>query len=258
MAREASPDSGHPDAPVPSIGPQSPQVSATPEDPCLPPLYRNWQELSREKTESQEIRRFARVRIVIDRSNFQLTVEGIGSDGSAEQVYRTHVALGGPDSPTPEGSFIVNHVYCYPDVAYFGPDKDQIVNLYKGFFAPLLLCDDARHCNRFRDLGMHGYDASAYPGFHQTSQRSYGPLSGGCIRIPDPCAVKTLLISLVGVGPVKKNDRGSYHWLKTPVEVVIGGEYPWMEGEVTLLSILHQGLRQVKEGIRGMLEIFGP
>jgi len=255
---QSPPEPGRDIDPPTSQAPQTPQVLEPPDDHCLPPLYRDWQELSLDTRQTSEKKRSARVRIIIDRPNFLLTVQTIDLDGSAETIYRTHVALGTPDSPTPEGTFIVNHVYCYPDVVYFAPDQTQIKNLYEGFFAPLLLCDDTRRCQRFRDLGIHGYDSSAFPQSQQTPHGRYGPLSSGCIRVPDPCTLKTILVRFVGVGPVKKNDRGCYHWLKNPVDVVIEGDYPWIDGEATIASILQQGLLQVQKGLQSLFGALGP
>ena len=268
VAPEAVPD--QPAEPAPSAGPLAPEehtalpqipdasvhpTPAPPDDPCLPPLFRNWGEFSLD-ARNRVGDDFARIRIVIDRAHFMLDVEGIRRDGSIEGIYRTHVALGGPHSPTPAGQFVINHVYCYPDVAYFDRSLGEISGLYKGFFAPLLICDERGHCKRYHELGLHGYDAAAYP--RPVTQTTYGPASAGCIRLPDPCKMKTLLIRLVGIGPLKKDNRGCYHWLDRPVEVLIEGEYPWMADDQSLDTILSQGLKKVQTGLEYLLGIVAP
>lgn len=228
-----------------------------PEDPCLPSLYRNWHEPGLYDQE-QRTRRFNAVRLLIDRSQFMLTVEGILPDGSTEDLYFTHIGLGDTDSPTPAGLFFINHIYCYPDVVYFDPDLGPIPHLYDGFLAPLLVCDKTGKCTRFRELGLHGFDASVFPDSYQMVDQRYGPVSGGCIRVPDPCKLKALLVGLVGVGPLKRNDRGCYHWLKQPVEVVISGEYPYLDEGADVSSWFGSGLRQVRRGLQGFFGMFRP
>jgi len=270
VAPEAVPEQPSQPSPSPTVAPVAPEEQTAlpqipdarvdptpvpPDDPCLPPLYRNWVEFSQE-ARNRVMDDFVRIRIVIDRAHFMLDVEGIRRDGSAEDIYRTHVALGGPHSPTPAGQFVINHVYCYPDVAYFDRSLGEISGLYKGFFAPLLICDERGHCRRYHELGLHGYDAAAYP--RPVTQTTYGPASAGCIRLPDPCKMKTLLIRLVGIGPLKKDDRGCYHWLNRPVEVLIEGEYPWMADDQSLDAILSQGLKKVQTGLEYLLGIVAP
>lgn len=243
-----TPDSGQPSPPdaVGQLAPLQP-----PQDPCLPALFRDWREWSLQEKESAA--RFVRARITIDLERFRLVLEGVRSDGSTEEVYSTHVALGDADRPTPGGQFIINHVYCYPDVVFFDVTRNRVVpEFYKGFFAPLLACDDQGRCERFHDLGIHGFDASAYPEPGKLRPETYGPVSGGCIRLPDPCLFKTELIRLVGIGPMKQNDRGCYHWLNKPVEVRIPEE------EFTLLSILQEGFLHIQRGMKNLIGIFGP
>lgn len=255
---EPSPDSQGSTAGVPSVPAPGEDSPTPPEDPCLPPLYRDWREFALFKPEGDENGGGHRLRIVIDRANFLLSVEQSNSDGSYEQIYETHVGLGDVNSPTPEGTFVINHVYCYPDVLYFDSHEARIPNLYKGFFAPLLSCNRKGRCHRFRELGMHGYDASAYPHPERVSHQTYGPASAGCIRVPDPCTLKALLIRIVGVGPIHKNDRGCYHWLNNPVEVVIEGDYPWFDERSPAMSIVQRGFMRVQEGLKSVLGILGP
>jgi len=186
-------------------------------------------------------------------------LEGVRKDGSVEEVYRTHVGLGDVNSPTPDGNFVINHIYCYPDVVFFTVSGDRVPGLYNGFFAPLLLCEDRKHCKRFRDLGIHGFQGSAARRHNVSvaSMDTYGAISAGCIRVPDPCRLKSELIRLVGIGPVKTNDRGTYHWLAKPVEVVIAGRYPGTEDQMTLVSIFEQSLEQVHHGLKDLFGIFG-
>ncbi|MBI5571989.1 MAG: hypothetical protein HY914_18750 [Desulfomonile tiedjei] len=233
-----------------------PRSLPAPNDPCLPSLYRDWHEAALDcKGEAQE-RGFARLRIVLDRSVFRMSVEGLRKDGEAELIYESPIGIGDLHTPTPEGDYLINHIYPYPDVLYFSEAGDRISGLYKGFFAPLLVCDDSGDCRRHRDLGMHGFDVSAFPDSRAVRHESEGPVSAGCIRIPDPCAFKATLIRLVGVGPLRRNDRGSYHWLDKPVKVVVRGDYPGTGS--TLASIVEEGLIQVHNGLKGLLGIFGP
>lgn len=239
---------------------EEPVISA-PEDPCLPPLYRNWRELAEDDRYNAQGSRYVGARITIDRSSFVLTLEGIGRDGYLEDVYRTHVGLGDFNTPTPKGRFIINHLYCYPDVMFFAGDSQRIPLLYKGFLAPILRCDRAGHCKRYRELGMHGFDASALPNLPKDARViQFGAVSNGCIRVPDPCKLKTLLIRMVGIGPLRKNERGCYHWLKRPVEVVIEGNYPGTDEDepVTLVSILETGVSQLQDGLKDLISVFGP
>ncbi len=223
-----------------------------PNDPCLPPLYKDWRELAIHERQDNGETRFVAVRIVIERETFRLALQGIRPDGSVEDVYETHVAMGDSETPTPGGSFIINHIYCYPDVVFYDLSHAKIPALYKGFFAPLLACDDEGNCDRFRDLGMHGFNPSAYPEPDRIRPETYGAVSGGCIRVPDPCAFKTALIRLVGLGPLKRNDRGCYHWLNKPVGVQISPE------DGLLASLLEGGLLGMKKGLRTLIRTFMP
>ncbi|MGO9571098.1 MAG: L,D-transpeptidase family protein [Desulfomonilaceae bacterium] len=231
-------------------------LAEAPDDPCLPPLYKNWREMSLHNQENAYYHEFSRFRIHIDRSNFELIFEGIHRDESVEEIYRTHVGLGDTESPTPEGRFLINHVYCYPDVVLFDASGEPVPGVYDGFFAPLLLCDEQGRCERHRELGMHGYNHPGGSDPQVTLASTYGAISAGCIRLPDPCRFKASLIRLVGIGPMKRNDRGSYHWLNKPVEVVIDGDYPGGEDQLTLLSLIREGAVQVQEGLKNVLDIF--
>ncbi len=199
-----------------------------------------------------------RFRISLDRATFTLKFQGLRRDKSAETVYQSECGIGEVDSPTPQGRFIINHVYSYPDAAFFGESGEPHRGLYNGFFAPLLACDDDGLCQRFQDLGIHGFNPSAYPDPAAIRPETCGAVSGGCIRVPDPCKFKTTLIRLVGIGPPKKNDRGVYHWLNKPVEVVISGNYPGTKDFGTLVSLFEQGLSQVRDGLKNLINGFGP
>lgn len=227
-----------------------------PNDPCLPALYTDWREFSRDYPEDTQRTPWSHVRTIIDRSAFTLVLEGLRGGDSFEEIYRTTVALGDVDSPTPEGDFWINHVYAYPDVVFFHASSQQaIAGLYNGFFAPLLTCDERGRCQRHNDLGLHGFYPRASPQTASMRPDTYGAVSGGCIRLPDPCAFKSALIRSVGVGPVRRNDRGSYHWLSKPVPVAIIGYYPGTEPP-TLVSIFEEGLHQVQEGLKNLWDGF--
>ncbi len=249
-----------PEAELPEATPPAAEVPAAPleapDDPCLPPLYKDWQEMSLNNQDEARRHGFAAFRIHIDRSNFELTFEGIHPDESVEEIYRTFVGLGDISSPTPEGRFLINHVYCYPDVVLFGVSGEHIPHVYGGFFAPLLLCNEQGKCERYHELGLHGFTPGRDPAPHVTLANAYGAISAGCIRLPDPCKFKSTLIKLVGIGPLKHNDRGSYHWLDKPVEVVIDGDYPDTGEQLDLTSMIQDGLSQIRAGLQSVLDIF--
>ncbi len=231
------------------------RIVIPPNDPCLPGLYTDWQELSQEETKGNS-KRFHSVRIVITRSDFRLTLEGIRRDGRVEDVYNTSVGLGDYRTPTPEGRFFINHIYCYPDVLYFDPSSTRVQGLYNGFFAPVLACDSRGRCARYRDLGIHGYYKENV-GRRVSHTQTYGAISAGCVRLPDPCKFKSELIRVVGIGPAKQNDRGTYHWLKRPVELIITDYEARPEEDPTLTAMFQQSLDQVQGGLRDLLSIFG-
>jgi hypothetical protein len=241
-----------PEVPVSGPATQPPAKVEAPYDPCLPPLYTDWYEFSQDDKPRYE---FKWLRIEIDRLNFELVLAGIRKDNSIEEIYRTHVALGDVNSPTPEGRFVINHVYCYPDVVFFDTVADRVPGLYNGFFAPLLVCDDRGRCQRFRELGLHGFQSAAIPVGRHISPATVGAVSGGCIRLPDPCRFKKSLIRAVGLGSMKQNDRGSYHWLKKPVQVVIIDRRDDSE-DLDLLSMFEQSVTQVQESLKSMFDVF--
>lgn len=255
---EPAPSTSSPASPDSQPKAVEPPASHTepPDDPCLPSLYKDWREMSVHNQESVSYHGFAAFRIHIDRSNFEMTFVGIHRNDSVEEIYRTRVGLGNPESPTPEGRFLINHVYCYPDVVVFDASGEAVPEVYEGFFAPIHICDEQGRCERYRELGMHGYHHPGASDPHVTPVNTYGAVSSGCIRLPDPCKFKASLIRLVGVGPVKRNDRGSYHWLNKPVEVIIDGDYPGGEEELTLLSLIRDGAAQVQGGLKSVLDIF--
>jgi hypothetical protein len=66
------------------------------------------------------------------------------------------------------------------------------------------------------------------------------------------------LFSLIGVGKVLKNDRGSYHWLNKNVDVEIFDQESELEETVTLAKILEEGITSIGLGLRSVMNIFGP
>jgi hypothetical protein len=235
----------------------SPALKA-PEDPCLPPLFKDWSEYAAYEKGVGYGNNGIRYRIVIDKTNFDLRFEAIGKNDSATLVYDTHVALGDIHTPTPEGNFWINHVYCYPDVMYFAAESaEPIPGLYNGFMAPILVCDSNGKCRRYRDLGLHGYKSTPLTRTVSSRPGTFGAISAGCIRVPDPCRLKAAIIKHVGIGPLKRNDRGSYHWLNKPVEVIIASSYPEIAENTNFASAVQQGLEQVHDGIKNIFDIFG-
>lgn len=237
-----------------SPAPAPDEALETPYDLCLPPLFRDWQEFSRFRREAS-IQADSRVRVVIDRTMFSLVLEEIDVENTPHVMYQTEVALGNLRSPTPEGSFIINHIYCYPDVVFFTSTHERVSNLYNGFFAPLLRCDASGRCDRFNDLGIHGFYPDARPD-QRISPDTFGAVSGGCIRLPDPCAFKRSLILTSSLGPRKINERGSYHWLKKPIEVLIVNGYP-TENPNTLFNIFIDSFGKLEKGLGELLRGWG-
>ncbi|GEM_PF-1898538 len=213
-----------------------------PRDPCLQRGFTDWHDLSVHAEETASDEQFVDYRIVIYRAGFQLILQGIRGDGSTEPVYQTSVGLGAYESRTPLGRFLINHVYCYPDLLFYTDDNQIVPAVYDGFLAPLIVCDDEGVCERYRGMGLHGFNAAAHPDPEAVVAESVGPVSAGCIRVPHPCEFKSELIGRVGIGPTKRNERGSYHWLKRPVEVWIFED----EG-FSILSILQTGLRGLRQ-----------
>lgn len=222
-----------------------------PSDPCLPPDVKDWKELCVRQKENDLDADFKDARIIIRRESFRLILEGIRADGSSEEIYSTPVGLGDVNTQTPTGEFLINHVYCYPDVVLYDDRENKIPNVYKALLLPLLACDETGHCERFHELGIHGFDASAHPNRDRIRPEAFGPTSSGCIRVPDPCRFKLALVRLVGVGPLRKNERGCYHWLNKPVAVSIVDA-----DDITVASLLKGGLLQVGKGLKGLLDMF--
>jgi len=220
-----------------------------PPDPCLSPAYSDWREFVLEKGKKTPHKDIATVRIIIDREAFLLTLQAVLPDGSIQEIYQTQVALGDWDTPTPEGRFLINHIYCYPDVVFYDLNRDRIPVLYKGFLAPLLECDEDGRCERFRELGIHGFDPSVFPEADHPALATSGAVTSGCVRIPDPCGFKAALIPVVGIGPVKRNDRGCYHWLDRPVEVWIVDEEP------AVVTAFRRGFRQMGTSLKNLFGI---
>ena len=126
-----------------------PEPLLPPDDPCLPSIFKGWEELSIQSSFLEPQDRYVAARIVVDLENFHLVLEGIRPDGTVEPVYETDVGVGDPYTPTPQGRFLINHVYCYPDVLFYDQARREIPSLYKGFFAPVLFCDEEGSCKRF-------------------------------------------------------------------------------------------------------------
>lgn len=238
-------------------GPDNTALQA-PNDPCLPCDHNDWREFSLAERHANPVLAQRKVILRIHRNNFILTLQAIDGEAPPIEIYQTAVGLGDLNSPTPTGSFLINHIYCYSDVVFFDSSSEKVPGLYNGCFAPLLLCDKGgERCARFNDLGIHGFRASAIPNPSATNPDTYGPVSGGCIRLPDPCSFKKELIRHVGVGPVRRNERGSYHWLNKPVDVIIEGTYPGMDDDVTIADVVQQGFTHITGAFWSILGILG-
>jgi len=231
----------------------APGTLLPPEDPCLSQFYGDWYDYNRQ-ARGGDVSIAKHARIVIDRSMFNLQIEQCQPGSFMEEIYSTPVALGDLRSPTPEGTFIINHVYCYPDVLFFSSSQEAIPNLYNGFFAPLLECDVKGNCRRLNDLGIHGFTPEARPD-SSIRPETFGAVSAGCVRLPDPCTFKRHLLRRVELGPLRRNDRGSYHWLKRPLEVIIVNGYSRIDPTAGFLDSLASGLGKIGAKLQ---EIFRP
>lgn len=241
-----------------SIELTAPEESTIPYDTCLPGLYRDWLEYSLDHDEFRKNHGIVGAQILIDRKKYQIRIQALLKDGTNRESYRGPVALGALKSPTPRGRFIINHIYCYPDVIFFASESQPVADLYMGFFAPLQICDESGHCERYNELGLHGFQLSAHPNPATVQPGLYGAVSGGCVRIADPCSIKRHLIRLVGVGNIRKNDRGSFHWLRKNVEVVVFDEESEPDETLTLAKILEEGIMSLGSGLRSVMNIFEP
>lgn len=222
---------------------KSPEVK-TPDDPSLPSLYKDWSEFSADSEEYRRKNRIAGARIVINLQSYNLVLEAISDNGDTKSVVSQNVGVGNIQSPTPEGEFIINHIYCYPDVLLFDANSNPVPGVYDGFFAPLLVCDGKSNCRRVKELGLHGFQGKFYPNFAGINPGTSGAVSAGCVRIPNPSSFKMELIRVVGIGPIKKNERGSFHWLKKPIPVVVRG-YDYDQEMPTLVSIIEQSISSI-------------
>ena len=212
------------------------------DDPCLPALYKDWSEFSIDMEDYRRSNQIVGATISIDPRNYQIRLEAILSNGGKKEIVRQNVAVGDPKTPTPDGFFIINHIYCYPDVLFFPENSKPIKGLYRAFFAPLHLCDQGRNCRRFNHLGLHGFHAAYHPNSGSINQQTFGAVSAGCVRISDPCSFKMELIRVIGIGSLRKNDRGCYHWLKKPVQVVVREEEIHHDNQTTIASILEESI----------------
>ncbi len=198
-----------------------------PNDPCLPKGSQDWKEAFQSGIYRQDPGGYIDLRLVIDRASYTMVFQGLKANGHIEELYRSQVGLGTHEAMTPVGLFYINHVYCYPGVIYFTDSGDSIKDLYAALFAPLLKCDSNGDCFRYEQLGIHGLNPNLLPSGDQGVFQLYGPVSEGCVRIPDPCGFKRTLIHFAGIGPIKRNDRGYYHWLNKPVRVEVVDEIGW-------------------------------
>lgn len=198
-----------------------------PHDLCLPARFNDWKEAAQYDFIRSETAKYVDLRIMIDRASYTMVFQGLTPEGEIEELYRSPVGLGRYNAMTPVGLFHINHIYCYPDVKYFTDDGSEIDNLYNGLFAPLLICDSQGVCSRYEQLGLHGLNPELLPGADLEIVQRYGPVSEGCVRLPDPCGFKREIISHAGIGPLMQNQRGHYHWLRRSVSVEVVDEVGW-------------------------------
>jgi hypothetical protein len=74
---------------------------------------------------------------------------------------------------------------------------------------------------------LHGLNPTLLPEGNIYQSQHYGPVSAGCVRLADPCGFKREFIRHAGIGPVRSNERGHYHWLSRPVSVEVVDEIGW-------------------------------
>ncbi len=154
-------------------------------------------------------------------------------DGNLRTLYHCRVGLGGPEFPTPVGTYYVTHIY--DDEPWWIPPKDRAwaagekpsKKVYGGTMAPLLKKRDVRDKKRTPSsedmiagrvkLEDYGYR------FHGTNApRSIGRnQSHGCVRMlpADAKKVAELIKEQVGITERRESENGSYVVLKRPVRL---------------------------------------
>jgi len=154
-------------------------------------------------------------------------------DGNNKALYHCRVGLGGPEFPTPVGTYYVTHIY--DDQPWWIPPKDRAwaagekpsKKVYGGTMAPLLKKRDVKDKKRSPSsedmiagrvkLEDYGYR------FHGTNApRSIGRnQSHGCVRMlpADAKKIAELIKEHVGTRERKESDNGSYVVLKSPVRL---------------------------------------
>ena len=58
----------------------------------------------------------------------------------------------------------------------------------------------------------------------------------------------------MGIGSLRKNDRGYYHWLKMPVQVVVQGNGIIDADQTTIVSMLENSIATMGEEFSNMLK----
>jgi len=154
-------------------------------------------------------------------------------DGNIKTLYHCRVGLGGPEFPTPVGTYYVTHIY--DDDPWWIPPKDRAWaagekpsrKVYGGTMAPLLKKRDIKEKKRTPSsedmiagrvkLEDYGYR------FHGTNApRSIGRnQSHGCVRMlpADAKKVAELIKEHVGITERRESENGSYAVLKRPVRL---------------------------------------
>ncbi len=154
-------------------------------------------------------------------------------DGGKDVLYHCRVGLGGPEFPTPVGTYYVTHIY--DDQPWWIPPKDRAWaagekpsrKVYGGTMAPLLKKRDIKDKKRTTmsedmiagkvKLEDYGYR------FHGTNApRSIGRnQSHGCVRMlpEDAKKVAELIKQHVGTKDRRESENGSYVVLKSPVRL---------------------------------------
>ena len=214
----------------------SPKRSATTDDQRQHFLQASLSSTPREKSQRENLMSWGAIpylEIEVRHGEHTFTLFSHAEDGNKKVLYHCRVGLGGPEFPTPVGTYYVTHIY--DDQPWWIPPKDRAwaagekpsKKVYGGTMAPLLKKRDIREKKRTPSsedmiagkvkLEDYGYR------FHGTnSPRSIGRnQSHGCVRMlpEDAKKVAELIKEHVGTKDRRESENGSYVVLKSPVRL---------------------------------------
>jgi hypothetical protein len=180
---------------------------------------------------------FSSFHILVDRSNFTLTLYGIRGQ-QEKQLYKCKVGLGSAEYPTPRGSYYALRIYddkplWIPPPSDWAWGQSPSYSTYGGYMIPLFRkiladkspkgertvfeLDDVASKAKIVDSGgyrLHGTDSPWSVGSAQ---------SHGCIRLRSDTAkaLSEALKMYVGVANRDRSPNGSYVNLARPVKVTL-------------------------------------